>query len=150
MNSVLFLWVYGLYACDVINQGWYPLPTYPPTHWVLLGGWVVKKTHKNPLLSKIMTHFFKKISTVLLKPSWVEKNCQRKPRSGGSGMVQGWSQVYQTSFSQILSAPSPNKIFKSLCLFSVCQLQGFFDRYLAVKSYLRVLKFFVEFINVSS
>jgi hypothetical protein len=32
------------------SQGWYPLPIYPPTHWVLLGGWVVKKTHKNPLL----------------------------------------------------------------------------------------------------
>ncbi len=43
------------------NQGWYPLPTYPPTHWVLLGGWVVKKKHKNPLFSKIMTYFFKKI-----------------------------------------------------------------------------------------
>ncbi len=84
--------------------------------------------------------------TVLLKPSWVEQNCQRKPRSG---MVQGWSQVSQTSFSQILSAPSLNKIFKSLCFFSVCQLQRFFYRYFAVKSYLRVLKFFVEFINVS-
>jgi hypothetical protein len=61
--------------------------------------------------------------TVLLKPSWVEENCQRKLRSG---MVQGWSQVSQTSFSQILSAPTLNKIFESLCFFSVCQPQGFF------------------------
>jgi hypothetical protein len=71
-----------------------------------------------PLLSHRKTSI-----TVLLKPSWVEQNCQRKLRSG---MVQGWSQVSQTSFSQILSAPSLNKIFKSLSFFSVCQLQGFF------------------------
>ncbi len=63
------------------------------------------------------------LDTVLLKPSWVEQNCQRKLRSG---MVQEWSQVSQTSFSQILSAPSLNKIFKSVSFFSVCQLQGFF------------------------
>ncbi len=99
-------------------------------YWVLSDGLLFR-----------MSHFRR---TVLLKPSWVEQNCQRKPRSG---MAQGWSQVSQTSFSQILSAPSPNKIFNSLCFFSVCPLQGFFDTYFAVKSHLRVLKFFEEFIN---
>ncbi len=49
------------------GQGWYPLPIYPPTHWVLLGGWVVKKTHTNPLLWKIMTYFFKYFKTFFKK-----------------------------------------------------------------------------------
>ncbi len=60
--------------------------------------------------------------TVLLKFSWVEQNCQRKPRSG---MVQGWSQVSQTSFSQILSAPSPHKIFKKLCFSASVNFKAF-------------------------
>jgi hypothetical protein len=62
---------------------------------------------------------------------------------------EGWSQVSQTTFSQILSASSPHKIFENLCFFSVCQLQGFFDEYFVVKSHLCVLKFLVEFSDVS-
>jgi hypothetical protein len=45
--------------------------------------------------------------------------------------------VSQTSFSEILSAPTPHKILESLCFFSVRQLQGFFDEYFLVKSHLR-------------
>jgi hypothetical protein len=47
--SIIYVWKEEK-AEEASDQGWYPLPTYPPTHWVLLGGWVVKKTHKNPLL----------------------------------------------------------------------------------------------------
>jgi hypothetical protein len=57
-------------------------------------------------------------------------------------MVQGWS---QTSFSQILSAPTPNKIFESLCFSASVNFKAFFDTYFVVKSHLRVQKFFVEF-----
>ncbi len=40
--------------------------------------------------------------------------------------------------------------FSKVCVFSASvNFKGFFDRYLAVKSHLRVLKFFVEFIKVS-
>jgi hypothetical protein len=64
-------------------------------------------------------------------------------------MVQGWSQVSQTSFNQILSDPNLYKFFRKFVFFSVYQLQGFFDTYFVVKSHLRVQKFFVEFIDVS-
>ncbi len=64
-------------------------------------------------------------------------------------MIQGWSQVSQTSSSQIPSAPTPHKIFESLCFFSVCQLQGFFDEYFVVKSQFRDQKHLVEFNDVS-
>jgi hypothetical protein len=40
-------------------QGWYPLPTYPPTHWVSLGGWVVKNPLK-PTFVKNYDVFFQK------------------------------------------------------------------------------------------
>ncbi len=44
----------------------------------------------------------------------------------------------------------PRTKFSKVCVFSASvNFKAFFDRYLAVKSYLRVLKFFVEFINVS-
>ncbi len=40
--------------------------------------------------------------------------------------------------------------FSKICVFSASDnFKAFFDRYLAVKSYLHVLKFFVGFINVS-
>jgi hypothetical protein len=61
---------------------------------------------------------WKLFNTVLSKPSWVGQNCQRKPRSR---MAQGWSQVSQRSFSQILLLPR-TKFSKILSLFSVCQL----------------------------
>jgi hypothetical protein len=44
----------------------------------------------------------------------------------------------------------PRTKFSKVCVFwASVNFKAFFDRYLAVKSYLRVLKFFVEFINVS-
>jgi hypothetical protein len=64
-------------------------------------------------------------------------------------MDEGLSQVSQTSFSQILSAPTLNKIFKSLCFSASVNFKAFFGTYFVIKSHLRVLKFFVEFKDVS-
>ncbi len=54
-------------------------------------------------------------------------------------MVQGWSQVSQTIFNEILSAPTPHKFFESLCFFSLSTSRIFFDEYFVVKSRLRVI-----------
>jgi hypothetical protein len=64
-------------------------------------------------------------------------------------MVQGWFQVSQTSFSQILSASSPHKVFESLCFSASVNFKAFFDEYFVVKSHSCVLKFLIEFIDVS-
>ncbi len=50
-------------------------------------------------------------NTVLLKRSQVDQNCQQKPRPG---MDEGWSQVSQTTFIEIRSDASLNKVVKSL------------------------------------
>ncbi len=64
----------------------------------------------------------------------------------GSGMVPGVPNKFQSN--PVCSFPSQN--FQKFVFFQrLSTSRLFFDRYLAVKSYLRVLKFFVEFIDVS-
>jgi hypothetical protein len=51
---------------------------------------------------------------------------------------RGWFQVSQTSFSKILSAPTPHKVFESLCFSASVNFKAFFDKYFLVKSHLCV------------
>jgi hypothetical protein len=64
----------------------------------------------------------------------------------GSGMVPGVPNKFQSN--PVCSFPEQNfQKFEFFQRLSTSRL--FFDKYFAVKSHLRVLKFFVEFINVS-
>jgi hypothetical protein len=63
----------------------------------------------------------------------------------GSGMVPGVPNKFQSN--PVCSFPEQN--FQKFVFFQRLSTSRLFYRYLAVKSYLRVLKFFVEFINVS-
>jgi hypothetical protein len=76
--------------------------------------------------------FFKEIFkyTVLLKPSLVEQKCRRKR---GSEMNEGWFQLFQTSFIEVVLASSSHKIFEFFFSTSV-NFKDFFDKYFMVKS----------------
>jgi hypothetical protein len=63
----------------------------------------------------------------------------------GSGMVPGVPNKFQSN--PVCSFPEQN--FQKFVFSASVNFKAFFDRYLAVKSHLRVLKFFVGFINVS-
>jgi hypothetical protein len=88
----------------------------------------------------------KKLNTVLLKRSWVEQNCQPKSRPG---MDEGWSQVSQTTFIEIWSDASQNKVLECLCFSTSVDFKAFFDKYFVVKCHLRVWKLLMEFNKVS-
>jgi hypothetical protein len=47
------------------GQGWHPLPTYPPTHWVFWVGGQLKKPRKTHFCVKIIDLFRKKIHIIL-------------------------------------------------------------------------------------
>ncbi len=87
-----------------------------------------------------------KFYTVLLKRSQVEQNCQQKIRPG---MDEGWSQVSQTSFSQIRSASSPHKVFESLFFSASVSFKAFFDECFVIKSLSGLSKLLVESNKVS-
>jgi hypothetical protein len=84
-------------------------------------------------------------NTVLLKRSWVEQNCQPKPRPG---MDEGWSQVSETTFIEIWSDASLNKVLECLCFSTSVDFKAFFDKYFVVKCHLRVWKLLIEFNKV--
>ncbi len=64
-------------------------------------------------------------------------------------MDEGWSQVSQTTFIEIRSDASLNKVVKSLCFGTSSNFKACFDEYFVVKCRLRVHKLLLEFIDVS-
>jgi hypothetical protein len=64
-------------------------------------------------------------------------------------MDEGWSQVSQTTFIEIRSDASLNKVVKSLCFGTLANFKACFDEYFVVKCHLRVWKLLVEFNDVS-
>jgi hypothetical protein len=55
-------------------------------------------------------------------------------------MDEGWSQVSQTSFSQIRSASSPQRVFESLFFSASVNFKAFFDECFVIKSLSRLSK----------
>jgi hypothetical protein len=64
-------------------------------------------------------------------------------------MDEGWSQVSQTTFIEIRSDASLNKVLECLFLSASVNFKAFFDKYFVVKCHLRVWKLLVEFNEVS-
>jgi hypothetical protein len=64
-------------------------------------------------------------------------------------MDEGWSQVSQTTFIEIRSDASLNKVVKNLCFGTSANFKACFDEYFVVKCRLRVQKLLIEFNDVS-